>query len=381
MSGVLLGLPGPWAEDNREPSDHYTTKIGGLPDWPFPIEALDPKLLHCLQCGSKLCLVAQVYAPVSSPTLKTEERLLLVFGCLKPKCGSIPRSWRALRIQKVENDAKESTSANAEDKDPAAASPVSVSKSNWWDSLGVADDDDVDLEDLSKAFSRATSLTSQSKQTNSNQNSESTVTHSSPFTPQTRQADTDTPVIPCFYIYSQAEASSKDVASKRSNYSSHSIKEKESYIDDCGHEEKWAPEKYEYDRALCADRTYLKFKKQLDASPEQCFRYAFGGKPLLATAEVRDTGKCRLCGASKRFEMQLMPPLIYFLQEEAEASHKGVLEDWNWLTLVVYTCSKSCSKSCDKEKSKCGNWLVVEETVIVQSDKTLNELAQRYFAG
>ncbi|OMP02564.1 hypothetical protein COLO4_11003 [Corchorus olitorius] len=239
MSGVLLGLPGPWAEDNREPSDHYTTKIGGLPDWPFPIEGLDPKLLRCLQCG----------------------------------------------------------------------------------------------------------------------------------------------IIPCFYIYSQAEASSKDFASKRSNYSSHSVKVKESYIDDCGQEEKWEPEKYEYDRALCADRTYLKFKKQLDASPEQCFRYAFGGKPLLATAEARDTGKCRLCGSSKRFELQLMPPLIYFLQEEAEASHKGVLEDWNWLTLVVYTCSKSCSKSCDKEKSKCGDWLVVEETVIVQSDKTLNELAQRYFAG
>lgn len=31
MDGVILGMPGPWAESNYEAADIYTTKIGGVP--------------------------------------------------------------------------------------------------------------------------------------------------------------------------------------------------------------------------------------------------------------------------------------------------------------------------------------------------------------
>ncbi|CAK9137406.1 unnamed protein product [Ilex paraguariensis] len=371
MGEVILGMPGPWADNNYESSDHYTTKIGGLPDWPVPNIAINPDLLKCSACGSNLCLVVQVYAPSESKTLTIEERVIYVFGCIMPKCGSSPGSWRALRVQKSVCG-KESNAPRPEVSPPPESSLSSL-KTNWLEDLWTSssreedndgNDNDIDLEELGRAISEAASLACHSKKQGSKCHTEATVKRS-PVERAARGIDHNTPVLPCFYVYAREEAFLKEVTATFSNFPSLSIKENQSNLDDHVQEETWEEESYEYDRALNADRTYLKFKKRLDAYPEQCFRYLYGGKPLLASREAGDPGICSLCGGSRHYEMQLMPPVLYFLQEATDDSFKHSLDNWNWMTLIVYTCSKSCSNSAIEEYNSDG-WSVAPEAVVVQ---------------
>ncbi|CAH8391143.1 unnamed protein product [Eruca vesicaria subsp. sativa] len=357
MVGILLGLPGQWAEDEFESSDHYTTKIGGFPDWP-PIQdnVIKPELLNCCSCGSNLSLVAQVYAPISTQ----KERTLYIFGCLIPKCEASEQSWRALSVQKA---------IPIEKTDLPIASPKDTPKAHWLDDDGDDDDEeDFDFESLAKAIAEAaTTVASNSKKPKSKPSGNATSSGtkakpSSPFKVETGA------VLPCFYIYTKEEKVAKDVESVSMSYSSLCIKDKEtSKSGESEGEEVWEDEKYEYDKALNADRTYLKFQKRLDANSEQCFRYSYGGKPLLAREDLKCPDKCRGCDSPMIFEMQLMSPLIYFLHEAVvDEGMKQSLDSWDWMTLIVYTCSKSCAMAVN------GEWVVAEECIAVQYEKPMN---------
>ncbi|KAK9062255.1 hypothetical protein SSX86_019441 [Deinandra increscens subsp. villosa] len=355
MGEVILGMPGPWADDNFEAADHYTTKIGGVPDFPCPKSAIRPDLLRCDSCGENLCLVAQIYAPISSKILTVEERVIYIFVCVAPTCEAL--SWRALRVQRSFTDKESEPSGH-----DSSASPLTTKvQDDPWAFNFDDEDDDIDLNDLGKALTEATALASASKTRKQNTCPGST-NKSSPVSLRSRAVDDKSAVLACFYIYTKDENYSKNVASVSASISSLNIKENQSDDNEHAPEEAWEGESYEYDRALNADRTYLKFKKRLDVHPEQCFRYSYGGKPLLASAEAGDPRRCLQCGEPRHYEMQLMPPLLYYLQE---ANSNCSLENWNWMTIIVYTCSKACAPASKQESD---GWIIAEEAIMVQTE-------------
>jgi Programmed cell death protein 2, C-terminal putative domain len=108
-----------------------------------------------------------------------------------------------------------------------------------------------------------------------------------------------------------------------------------------------------------------------------CWR-SVGGRPLWPTlGPPAAAAGCTRCGAERRFEMQLMAPLIYNIQEAAAwaleelqssggaaggelgAAVAGILDAldrWEWATVGVFTCSRSCA----------AEW--AEEVLVVQNE-------------
>ena len=89
---------------------------------------------------------------------------------------------------------------------------------------------------------------------------------------------------------------------------------------------------------------------------------------------------CRHCGAACVFELQLMPPLVYFLNQSLTkarvAVHKPPEDSMSQLTekvvefgtVLLYSCSASCW-----EENLIRGAQFKEETVVVQPDTdTLN---------
>ncbi|CAK8568535.1 unnamed protein product [Lathyrus sativus] len=358
MAKVWLGMPGPWANDYCEPSDPFTNKIGGLPDWPIPIDAINSDLLRCSTCANNLSLVAQVYAPLSH----RHHRILFIFSCVSPKCAT---SWRVLRLQKITD-----IDTSQREQQTEVLNLQNLNSESDEDES----EEDMSFEELANALIQAGTLASSNSKSKSKNQQKKRQQHNFSTTASLHNLNhnnNDVPVVPCFYIYTQEEPSTGDVSSVCSSYSSLSIKGNGNSVEDnLQGEETWETEQYEYDKALTADRIYLKFKKRLDAYPEQCFRYSNGGKPILAVAGEINPGSCRLCGRPRTFEMQLMSPLLYFLQEVLDDNQRKMVENWDWMTLLVYTCSESCCEEIKQVKSNCDGWIIAEEAVVAQCEES-----------
>jgi pre-rRNA-processing protein TSR4 len=92
-----------------------------------------------------------------------------------------------------------------------------------------------------------------------------------------------------------------------------------------------------------AQQHFAFFAAQIAKEPAQVLRYCFepGATPLCPAPggipEADTVPCCACCGASRRFEFQVMPQLLNHLGVDA-ADPKAP----DWGTIAVYSCSKSC---------------------------------------
>eukprot|EP01132_Coremiostelium_polycephalum_P003943 gene3943-4925_t len=78
----------------------------------------------------------------------------------------------------------------------------------------------------------------------------------------------------------------------------------------------WSNESYEYVK----DRIFNKFLKRIQAAPNQCLRYSYGGQPLIMTNDAKQKTstppKCQRCQSTKIFEFQILSTIITQIQQQ-----------------------------------------------------------------
>ncbi|KAL0582630.1 hypothetical protein ABG067_007397 [Albugo candida] len=98
------------------------------------------------------------------------------------------------------------------------------------------------------------------------------------------------------------------------------------------------------------DEQYVRFLTRIAIAKSQILRYSrWNNTDILwvhSKGIVNDFNiipSCSNCGSPRKFEFQILPQLLYYLQVDAE--------HWEWGTLVVFTCVKSCQSpnSCAEE--------------------------------
>ena len=136
---VMLGFAGRMV-GGGERLDHYTTKVGGAPDWPparaaaadatgadsssAPRErdAAEPpeEMTACDACGTQMALVVQAHAPLTSGELPdgalAPDRTLYLMTCFHPACpraGANAGRWKCLRAQRRDDAAVVAAAAAA----------------------------------------------------------------------------------------------------------------------------------------------------------------------------------------------------------------------------------------------------------------------------
>ena len=433
---VLLGFTGRMVGAG-ERLDHYTTKVGGAPDWPASVSAAaaaaavegadagdsdapavavpaapPEELTRCPTCSAVMALVVQAHAPLGAEPDQPDapDRSLYLFTCFDPRCASVRGGknrgrWRALRAQSPGAGGDGAWGGDGSARGGVSCAPlegegatVAVIGDDWGgggggDDWGGGVDGQgagagAEMDELADALDRLATrptTTTTTKTTTTKRRTDAPPGSAAGDDAAGDDADLDPdfdrraawqgPRVPEFFLVADWEPASSsgdaDLVEAERALARYTEAEGGAAFGEsargpgsreaapAGNNE-WAGEGYEAGTVDGLDGRYLKFSKRIRRAPEQCVRYAFGGGGLVWPADgpgpAKTTPRCGRCGAERRCEIQLMPPLLHFVAEAADWS-KGnrrggggravgadQLDAWDWQTVAAFTCSKSCSE-------------------------------------
>lgn len=272
--------------------------VGGSVEWLSD----DLPTPECGVCGSRLRFVAQISAPIDEP------RALHIFVC--EAHATVDQGWRVLRTQRAAvTHAKDDWGTRASD----------------WE-----DDDDDDLEDLLREHENQT-IVPPAPPTSTDEDafprSElAWVVDRAHCDDEEDEDDHDEAMLARARAYLATDA---ELGSSSREAVANAIDRRAMTSVRLDHDDAYEAVRDDQAASLALDT-------RLRANPNQVLRYAYADKPLRVHPQWTCEPAVCACGAPRRFELELLPTLIYFLQSNR-------MEDF--ATVAVFSCDRSCALS------------------------------------
>ncbi|XP_015455717.1 programmed cell death protein 2-like isoform X2 [Pteropus alecto] len=312
---VLLGLPDAAVHGRPTgPGAWSASKLGGLPDALPAVAAPRPV---CERCRQLLALVVQVYCPLEGSPF---HRLLHVFTCPRPRCGSCgARSWKVFRSQCLQMREKEAPDTQRQEKG-LAAEDWCEGADDWG-----SDNEEMPSPQLTLDFGNDSNSAKDLDCTAQLQDLclQETVLAAALTVPPGEEMALPS-VVPQFLPYYICVVDEDDYRDVVSLDHAHNLLREYQQREGIDMEQLISQslpgdgnEKYEKTTIKSGDKIFYKFKKRIAACQEQILRYSWSGEPLFLTcptSEVTELPACSHCGAQRTFEFQLMPALVSILR-------------------------------------------------------------------
>ncbi|XP_053684145.1 programmed cell death protein 2 [Sabethes cyaneus] len=320
-TGVELGFVEP-CEDWLLSNKFFRSKVGGKPAWLDLKNIPLPKDLLCEECGDPCVFLCQVYAPLDESE-RCFHRMLFLFVCLRATCYR-PNQCNNILVYRSQlprrNDYYDFDPPNEETRAEPVPSPVPL---------------------CAVCGCHGPQKCSRCKQANYcgvvHQRIDWKHGHKSSCSGEVNQSEPTKILFPQNEIVTEPEK-----IEQKSNLSEQENEQKQmeeyerlSKQGKTGELSELSESELDKYSEQVDDKTFARFRKRIEAEPEQVLRYDRKGSPLWISDVLPEAvPDCENCGAARVFEFQIMPQLLNNLDNS----------NIDWGTLAVYTCEQSCDR-------------------------------------